>query len=142
MYEWHDKLPYKYVVFVNACAPMLKTKTIDSFYQSYLDSDSSGMFAVLSKKNYFWNKDGKMISKWPTSEAAMNTKSVEPTLEAAHCLYASRMDTIRDGIWMGDFQKPGDIELVEMPEEDAFDVDYEWEFQRYEALYTALGLSK
>ena len=43
---------------------------------------------------------------------------------------------------IGHIIQPADIELVEMPEEDAFDVDYEWEFQLYEALYTALGLSK
>jgi CMP-N-acetylneuraminic acid synthetase len=138
MYEWHDKLPFKYVVFVNACAPLLKTTTIDNFFSAYLESDNDGMFAVLPKKNYFWNTKGEMLNKWPPTERVMNTKAVEPTLEAAHCLYASRMDTIKDGVWMGDFQTPGEIELVEMPEEDAFDVDYEWEFELYEALYKQL----
>lgn len=139
MYEWHDKLPFKYVIFINACAPLLQTSTIDNFFKSYLNSNSSGMFAVLPKKNYFWTTSGKMINNWPENEAAMNTKTVEVTLEAAHCLYASKMDTIKDGIWMGDFQKPGDIELVEMPERDAFDVDYEWEFNLYEALYKSIN---
>ena len=80
-----------------------------------------------------------MINEWPENEAAMNTKAVEVTLEAAHCLYASSMNTIKDGIWMGDFQKAGDIELVEMPERDAFDIDHEWEFNLYEALYRSLA---
>ncbi len=138
MYEWWDKVPFKYTVFVNACAPMMRTKTIDDFFTAYINSKSDGMFAVLPKKNYFWNESGKMINKWPDGEPCMNTKAVEPTYEAAHCLYASRLDTIGDGIWMGDFNKPGDIELVEMPEFDAFDVDYEWEFVAYESMYSEL----
>lgn len=139
MYEWHDKLPFKYVVFINACAPLLRTETIDNFFLKYLESESDGMFAVLSKKNYFWTTTGEMINAWPENESAMNTKSVETTLEAAHCLYASRMDTIKDGVWMGEFMMPGDIELVSMPEEDAFDIDYEWQFELYENLYIAIG---
>ena len=138
MYEWWDKIPFKYTVFINACAPMMKTETIDNFFTSYMNSKSSGMFAVLAKKNYFWNVDGELIIEWPEGEPCMNTKTVAETLEAAHCLYAGRLDTIGDGIWMGDFMKPGDIELVEMPEEDAFDIDYEWEFQAYEAMYVQL----
>ena len=33
IYEWWNKLPYKYVVLVNACTPLLKIKTIDGFVQ-------------------------------------------------------------------------------------------------------------
>ena len=138
MYEWWDKVPFKYTVFVNACAPMLRTQTIDSFFNSYLNSPSDGMFAVLPKKNYFWNAAGIMINQWPEGEPCMNTKAVEATYEAAHCLYAGRLDTIGDGVWMGDFNTPGDIELVPMPEFDAFDIDYEWEFKAYESMYIQL----
>ena len=31
MYEWWDKLPYKYCVLINPCAPFLKEQTIDNF---------------------------------------------------------------------------------------------------------------
>ena len=75
----------------------------------------------------------------PLRDAAMNTKNVQTTYEAAHCLYASRMDSIDNGIWMGDFSKEGDIELFPMPERETFDIDYEWEFELYEKLYQAAG---
>ena len=138
MYEWWDKLPYKYAILVNACAPMMSIQTIDNFYNSYINSESDGMFAVIKKKNYFWNKNGKLIVPWPKGEPCMNTKVVTETLEAAHCLYAGRMDLIGQGIWMGDFNN-GEIELVPMPEEETFDVDYEWEFSLYEKMYEALN---
>lgn len=136
MYEWWDKLPYTYAILINGCAPLMTTDTIDDFYSKYLNSSSDGMFAVIEKKNYFWNTDGKLIVPWPEGEPCMNTKAVTATLEAAHCLYAGRMDRIGDGIWMGDFNN-GEIELVPMPEEETFDVDYEWEFSLYEKLYKA-----
>ena len=51
----------------------------------------------------------------------MNTKTIPFTYEAAHCLYAGRMDKIKEGVWMGDFNKPGDIELFPMEEEECLD---------------------
>lgn len=135
MYEWWDKLQFKYCVLINGCAPFLKTETIDNFVKAYINSDSEGLFGVMEKKNYFWNAEGRLVTPWPASEACMNTKVVEATYEAAHCLYAGRMDLIEQGIWMGDFQKPGDIELFLMNEEECLDIDYPWQFELCEALY-------
>lgn len=135
MYEWWNKLPYEYCVLVNGCAPFLTTETIDRFFQAYLETDSDGLFGVMEKKNYFWNKQGELITPWPEGQACMNTKFVTETLEAAHCLYAGRMDKISEGIWMGDFDKPGDIELFPMEEFECLDIDYPWQFKMCEAIY-------
>ena len=136
MYDWWDKLPYKYCILINACAPFLKPETIDGFIEAYINSDSDGMFGVMEKKNYFWNNEGRSLT--PLKGAVMNTKVVDITYEAAHCLYAGRMDLIGKGIWMGDFNTPGDIELFPMEENEVFDIDYEWQFKMYEMLYREL----
>ena len=65
----------------------------------------------------------------------MNTKVVGVTYEAAHCLYAGRLDSIGSGIWMGNFQIPGQIELFSMREQEVLDIDYPWQFELCEALY-------
>ena len=135
MYEWWDKLPFKYCVLVNGCAPFMKTETIDGFIQAYMASESDCMFGVMEKKNYFWNKQGELITPWPPDQACMNTKVVERTYEAAHCLYAGRMDLIKEGVWMGDFNDPGAIELYVMKEEECLDIDYPWQFNMCESLY-------
>ena len=141
IYEWHDKLPYKYVVLISACTPLLKTETIDKFVEKYMNSDSDGLFGVIGKKQYYWNEEGDMITNWPEGTTIMNTKVVETTYEAAHCLYASRMDTIKDEIWMGDapFTK-GNPELFEMNELEVFDIDYLWQFEVGEILYNKYNL--
>tara|TARA_B100000287_G_scaffold210201_1_gene198362 strand:+ start:819 stop:1511 length:693 start_codon:yes stop_codon:yes gene_type:complete len=135
MYEWWDKLPFKYCVLVNACAPFLTIATVDGFVEAYMKTESDGLFGVMEKKNYFWNTDGRLITNWPEGQACMNTKFVETTYEAAHCLYAGRMDRINDGIWMGDFQVPGDIELYPMSEFESLDIDYSWQFDMCESIY-------
>jgi CMP-N-acetylneuraminic acid synthetase len=133
MYEWWDKLPFKYCVLVNGCAPFLEIETIDSFVEAYCKTDSDGMFGVIEKKNYFWNDQHEFLT--PLTEAVMNTKLAKPVYEAAHCLYAGRLDKIGESIWMGDFNKPGDIELFPMPESECFDIDYPWQFEMFEKLY-------
>lgn len=135
MYEWWDKLPYKYCVLVSACAPFLSLETIENFYEEYLRINNNGLFGVVEKKNYFWNNKGHLTTPWPEGQAVMNTKYVESTFEAAHCLYAGSMNMIGSGIWMGDFSKPGDIKLYNMEEKEVFDIDYEWQFLYYEKLY-------
>ena len=134
-FEWWDKLPFKYVIFLNACHPLLKTETIDDFIRAYLASDYDGLFGVIKKKNYFWNKNHELITNWPKGYKIMNTKAVEETYEAAHTLYAGRMDLIGQNIWMGSCTKKNDPVLFEMPELECFDVDYPWQFEAAELLY-------
>ena len=136
MYEWWDKIPHKYVVLVNACVPTLQTKTIDSFFDAYCSSEKNGMFGVMEKMNYFWNDTGTLLT--PGRHATMNTKNVQKTFEAAHCLYAGKISDIGRGIWMGDFKIPGSIELFPMHEKECFDVDYEWQLKVVEAAYQAM----
>jgi len=134
MYEWWDKLPFKYCVLLNACAPFISMDTIDDFFEKYLLSDADGMFGVMEKKNYFWNNDGDILT--PLTEDVMNTKTIGVTYEAAHCLYAGRMDKIGESIWMGDFNTKGDIELFPMQERECLDIDYPWQFEMCEKLWS------
>lgn len=133
IYEWWDKLPFKYVVLVSACNPLLKMETIDNFVTKFIESDREGAFAVFEKKTYYWDSDGFPVTDWGGS-TIMNTKFVKPIYEAAHCLYASRLDIIGDGKWM-DKNYPPQPELFVMDELEAFDIDYEWQFKLGEQLY-------
>ena len=140
IYEWHNKLPFKYVIKVNGCSPLLKTETIDKFIQYFIEQEEENLFGVIETKDYYWNKEGRLVTPWPEDQTLMNTKAVEVTYKAAHVLYASRMDLIKDNKFMGDFQKEGGIKLYPMDELECFDIDYEWQFNTAELLYN--GRSK
>lgn len=135
IYEWHDKLPYKYVVLISGCNPLLSIETVDKFVKQFVEQEEENLFAVIEKKQYYWNKEGALITPWPEGQTIMNTKAVEPTYEAAHVLYASRMDLIKEYRFMGDFEIEKGIKLFTMPELQAFDIDYEWQFEVGEILY-------
>lgn len=135
LFEWHDKLPFKYVCLVSACNPLLTIKTIDKFVDRYISSDKDGMFGVIEKKEYFWDEKGKMLSNWPKEQKIMNTKTMAATYQAAHCLYSSRMDIIKQGFWMDDNLPPQPELFVIDNELEAFDIDYEWQFTVAEKLY-------
>lgn len=135
IYEWHDKLDYKYVVLINSCQPFLSIEKIDDFILKFLNIKEEGLFGVIKKKNYFWNKNKIMLTPWPKDQTILNTKAVEHTYEAAHSLYASKMNTIKNDIFMGSFKKKDDPVLYEMNEFECFDIDYEWEFNLAEAYY-------
>ena len=135
IYEWHNKLPFKYVIKINGCSPLLKTETIDGFINKFINQKEENLFGVIETKDYYWNKEGRLVTPWPEDQTLMNTKAVEITYKAAHVLYASRMDLIKDNKFMGNFQKEGGIKLYPMDELECFDIDYEWQFNTAELLY-------
>ena len=56
VFEWYDKLPFKYYMIINACNPILKIETIDKFINQFINSDSRGQFGVFEKKTFLFNK--------------------------------------------------------------------------------------
>jgi CMP-N-acetylneuraminic acid synthetase len=139
IYEWHDKLDFKYVCLISACNPLLSIDTIDSFVNNYIISEKDGSFGVTAKKQYFWDESGNMTSHWPEEQKIMNTKTMSTTYEAAHCLYSSRMDIIKDGFWMDDNLPPKPELFVIENEIEVFDIDYDWQFEAAEKLYPAMS---
>ena len=132
MFEWYNKLPYKHVMMINPCLPFLKPETIKKFYDTFKISGVVSMFAVTKKKNYYWNADYELVTPWPDGQELLNTKAVEHTYEAAHALYGSPMDLIGEGKFMGDHEgnwKRGNPILMPIEEEEAFDIDYPWQFE-------------
>lgn len=135
IHHWHSELAYKYVVTFNPCLPFIKTETIDNFIRYYMKSDYDGLFGVIKKRNFFWDSTGNLLTKPPEDKQAPNTKTAPLVYEAAHCLYASRVDWIKDSVWLGSFQKPNDPELYVIDENEAFDIDYPWQFDLAESAY-------
>ena len=134
LFEWYKQIPTNYLIMVSACNPLLKIKTIDKFIKQYKTSDKEGAISVYESKNYFWNSGGEMLNKWPKGFTSMNTKFVEITKVASHCMYGSRVDIIGEGYWVNK-GLPYEPELVSMPEIEAFDIDEPWQFKVAEQLY-------
>jgi CMP-N-acetylneuraminic acid synthetase len=135
LYEWHTKIPTEHLIIISACNPLLKIETIDKFIREYGDSnEDNGAISVFESHNYFWNLEGKMLNKWPEGFTSMNTKFVEPTKVAAHCIYGSRVNLIAQGNWVTN-KMPYKTRLITIPEIESFDIDELWQFEIAEQIY-------
>jgi|TARA_Y100000389_G_C17470236_1_gene529781 CMP-N-acetylneuraminic acid synthetase len=132
MFEWWNKLDYKYYIIISACHPFLSIETIDNFYNKFSEHQKKGLFAVVKKKNYYWDNSYNMITNWPENQTTFNTKMVENIYEAAHCLYGGEMNDIGKYIYMGNFgNKEVELFIIEN-EMETLDIDYEWQFKLYD----------
>ena len=141
VFEWHNKLPFKYYVNINACNPLLKIETIDKFVTQFINSPSRGQFGVFEKRTFLFNNKGIMINKFFGEDkylATLETKLTETCYEAAHSLYAGTIEDISKGIYMGSFKKQGDPNFFVMDEIECFDIDWPWQFEVAEILYEKL----
>lgn len=137
LFEWYKKIPTEHLIMISACNPLLSIETIDKFIEEYRNSERDGAISVYESKNYFWNAKGEMITNWPEGFTSMNTKYVDVTKVAAHCMYGSRVDIIGEGYWVNK-GLPYEPELITMPEMEAFDIDEPWQFTLGEKLYNTL----
>jgi CMP-N-acetylneuraminic acid synthetase len=144
LYEWWDKFPhYEYCILINSCNLFLEVDTINQFLHTFINSEHEGLFGVFPKKQYYWDKNGELVTKWVPETNVMNTKLVETIYEAAHSLYAGRLDLIGRGKWMGDppytMNNPA---LYTISEFEALDIDYEWQFDLYTSYWLKLNENK
>jgi len=136
--EWSHMLPHKWFITTNACTPLLSVNTINDFTSCFLKSDSKSMFAVHNTKNFYWNSDGELITRYPGS---LDTKLVDTTFEAAHCLYAGDKSDLSNNIYLGDFtfNYP---ELYEVHPSETIDIDEAWQFKMANVLYNNIDKLK
>ena len=143
VFEWHNKLPFKYYVNINACNPLLKIETIERFVEKFLKSQSRGMFGVFEKKTFLFDSSGAIMNKFYGDDkylATLETKFVETCYEAAHSLYAGTISDIEKDVYMGSFKEIGDPDFFVMDEIECFDIDWEWQFELAERMYNAKKL--
>lgn len=136
--KYNRRTSYDSFMLINVCCPLLRTETIDSFYSTFKYSDKAGLFGVIKKQNYIWGPYKKPINL-PDKGQIMNTKDESCRIyEAAHCLYASRLDLVPQRRFMGGFTEDGP-DLFIVPENETFDIDYPWQFEYGQILYKGLN---
>jgi len=143
IFEWHTELSkrFDYYVNVNACNPIVRTSTIESFIEQFMNTEANGLLAVTSHKNLFWGEDNRLINKFNGDRkylATMETKLAETVYQPANCLYAGRMSDIANDVYMGSFTKKGDPEFFLFPNEENFDIDEMWQFNLAQFMYNMI----
>ena len=88
----------------------------------------------MCRRNILWDNK-KDILNYKTSND-FQTQTLNEYYEAAHCLYAGSMNRLKENlIHMGKFVKEDPV-IFEISEEEAFDIDNEWQFNLVKSRFT------
>lgn len=129
----------EYFLTINACNPLLSIETIDRAIEAFQSGSMSSLFSVVRRKNFYFNEAGEMINDFDGLEKykrVLETKMLRPVFEAAHSIYIWSAKSVVEEDSIFKF-KPNDPYLFEIPEEEYFDIDYEYQFRIAELAYQA-----
>tara|TARA_R110000824_G_scaffold36287_2_gene112966 strand:+ start:22446 stop:23138 length:693 start_codon:yes stop_codon:yes gene_type:complete len=135
VFEWWDKLPFKYYIIMNACNPLITTQTINNFIKEFQKIEG-GLLSVKEHKHWFYKKNGSFVQENYGNEDAkitFNSKYVE-TLYSNGPLKGGILKDIGENIYSHNFSTI-DPNLWVYPNNEYVDIDYEWEFKLAEELY-------
>lgn len=131
----HDvtEVPADYYVQTHSTNPLLRTETITTALQSFLDQRDThdSLFTVTPLQTRLWWPDGTAVNHDPT--VLLRTQDLPPIMEENSCLYVFDRETLEQrGNRIG--ERPI---LYALEPEEAWDIDEEIDWTVVEALYDA-----
>lgn len=136
IFEWRE-LPFKYFVIMNACNPLVKVETINSFMEEFCKVEG-GLLSVKEHKHWFYTPEGKFVQESTGGDKArmtFNSKYVQ-TLYSNGPIKGGLMSDLEKDIYCWDQQSKPDVFIY--PDNEYIDIDYEHEFRQAEYLYEHL----
>lgn len=116
-------IPVDYLMFLNPCLTFLSIETIVQKIYEFLNSGKEYGTAVKQIKNWIWDNTGKQIND--IDFRALNTKTIQPWYQAAHCFHIfNRKQFKEDGYMLKE-----DLCLLEIPEAETIDIDTREEYE-------------
>lgn len=128
-------LEFSHVLYVNASLPFLEAATIEAFLDDCLANFRQPAFGVMRKKNHLMTLDRQPIN-FDIAARTINTKTIRPVIEFAHCLYFFSKEYFFREATLWDWNT---VRLVEIGDKlQTVDIDTEEEFRIAEALWRGL----
>ena len=112
-----------YLMFLNPCLTFLSCETIVNNIKEFLNSDKEYGTSVKKIQNWIWDKELNNVNY--IDYKALNTKTIEPWYQCAHCFHIFNKERFKqDGLMLTD-----DLCLLEIPEEETIDIDTYEEYE-------------
>lgn len=133
-FEHYKRVPTEYFFVINSCAAFLSTDTIKRAYDVFQETDFRSYIAVERTRDWVFSAGGEALTH-RNAAGLQNTSDGEYFLRATHAFYIANRDyfAAHDGqLWT---LRKDDPHLIEMPGDEAVDVDTDLEFEFSEYLY-------
>lgn len=115
--------PLDYLMFLNPCLTFLSCETIISNIKDFLNSEKEYGTSVKKIQNWIWDKELNSVNY--IDYKALNTKTIEPWYQCAHCFHIFNREKFKkDGLMLTD-----DLCLLEIPEAETIDIDTREEYE-------------
>lgn len=133
-FEHYKRVPTEYFFVINSCAAFLSLDTIRRAFDVFQETDYRSYIAVEKTRDWVFSEDGEALTH-RNADGYQNTSDGDYFLRATHAFYIANKEyfSANDGqLWT--LQK-NDPYLIEMPTDEAIDVDTDLEFEVSEYLY-------
>ncbi len=122
----------EYVMFINACCPFLMLDTLNRAVKCFEETKALSMTSVVKSHTWYYFQDGRPINFLdPTT---LNTKHTEPLYAVTHSFHIfNRKRFLEKHHFWNHGEK--DPYFFEISEQEAVDIDTEFEYKLAESLY-------
>lgn len=133
-FEHYTRLPTRHFMVINACAAFLSPETIRKAHDIFQATDHPSYIAGIPTREWIFDEAGNPVTH-KNPDTLQNTTHVPLHYKVTHSFYIADRDRFvktRGKLWD---LKPGDPQIIEMPVEEAVDVDTELEFEFSQFMY-------
>jgi CMP-N-acetylneuraminic acid synthetase len=128
----YREVPSDYVFVFNPCLPLLSVATIRRAFDYFQTTDHRSYTAVIKTGDWIFDSDGNALTN--SDPANVTTNKNRTFYKGAHAFHIVKRSYFEETGQHWTFA-PNDPHLIEIPEEEAADVDTEMEFALAELLY-------
>ena len=132
VFAHYEKVDSDYILWLNPCHPMISIETLNNAYKQVIDSQLNSYTSVIPCTDWIFNENGQALTN--TSAQMLSTAHSQTFFKVAHAFHI-----IRKEFFLQDYQywtlTHNDPALIEMPENESYDVNTQMEFEIAESVY-------
>jgi CMP-N-acetylneuraminic acid synthetase len=132
IYDFMPQIAEPVIATWNACAPFLNVETYDRAIDEFRASGCRSLLPVVETREWYFDATGRPLNAPDAS--IINSKMLAPVYRATHPFTIYYKDAFLTDYRVWHFA-PGDPRLFPVAEEEAIDIDTEFQFEVAESLY-------
>ena len=132
IYEHYKLIDSDYIMWINPCHPLLTIKTLKKVCDKFHESNHNSYTSVITSQDWIFNEEGYAITN---KSAEMLSSDHSPKFyKVAHAFHIINKDFFlkNNQVWTLNKNDPS---LIEIPQEESYDVNTKMEFEIAEAAY-------
>lgn len=126
-FEHYTRVPTEYIFVINPCAVFLSIDTIKKAYDTFQSTDYLSYISVIPTREWIFTHGGIALTH-KDPYALQNTSDGQIFYKASQSFYIINRDRFKKTNGLLWTLTPNDPYLIEMPQEEAYDVDTELQF--------------